>query len=344
MQMNIKKYRYIDYFKALAMILVVLGHINFANEEIKAWIYAFHMPAFFFASGMVINPKKTLNIKEGAKYAWKKIQSLVFPYFLWGLIYSSLELKNIFNIFYGSHYSLSVAGSLTSLWFLPVLFVATVFSILFSVVLKVHFNFIIKIILIMIALVAAYLMPTIERGYPWGINVAFAAFVFLLLGNILHPVIIKLYNAVLDKKFTIILTVSISCVAFIGTLLYKLNIPDRGYIMMANADYGNFPVFVVVASFGTVFLLTLSLLMDIVIKKAKIDRIFSFIGCNTLVIFAVQKPIIKVFSKLFSIINIYNPIALIMTCIGTIIISCIMALFFNKYVPVLTGHIQSALS
>lgn len=45
---------YVDYMKAIAMILVIMGHVNFANEPVKAWIYSFHMPAFFFCTGLVL--------------------------------------------------------------------------------------------------------------------------------------------------------------------------------------------------------------------------------------------------------------------------------------------------
>ena len=120
------KYRYIDYFKALLMILVIIGHINFANSSIKPWIYAFHMPAFFFASGMLLKNSGVFDSRSMKALLGKKIQSLMFPYFLWALIYSSLEGRNLLRILYGSHQSLGSAGSLTSLWFLPVLFEATV--------------------------------------------------------------------------------------------------------------------------------------------------------------------------------------------------------------------------
>ena len=46
---------YVDYIKAIAMILVIIGHINYANQEIKPWLYAFHMPVFFFCTGLVFN-------------------------------------------------------------------------------------------------------------------------------------------------------------------------------------------------------------------------------------------------------------------------------------------------
>lgn len=68
---------WIDLAKAIAIILVILGHINSANGPIKAWIYAFHMPVFFFLTGMVIR-QETID----HRYIGKNVRSLLVPYLL----------------------------------------------------------------------------------------------------------------------------------------------------------------------------------------------------------------------------------------------------------------------
>ena len=62
---SVERIEYIDIARAIAMVFVVLGHINFANSGIKAWAYSFHMPAFFFISGMVARWEK--------EYVWKRL-------------------------------------------------------------------------------------------------------------------------------------------------------------------------------------------------------------------------------------------------------------------------------
>lgn len=116
---SVSRKHYVDYIKAIGMILVILGHINFANDSIKAWIYAFHMPLFFFSTGLVTKPKRL-----DWKFILKKFCGLMIPYFLWGLIYSELSFGNLARLFYGSYYTISEAGSLSSLWFLPTMFIA----------------------------------------------------------------------------------------------------------------------------------------------------------------------------------------------------------------------------
>ena len=59
----------IDIAKGFALFLVVLGHVVTMHHTIFRWIYAFHMPAFFFLSGMTFRPEKSilsgLHQKEG---------------------------------------------------------------------------------------------------------------------------------------------------------------------------------------------------------------------------------------------------------------------------------------
>ena len=108
--------------------------------------------------------------------------------------------------------------------------------------------------------------------------------------------------------------------------------------MMACADYGQYPLFLLVAGFGILFLISVSVLIDTTIKLKIIDNTLSFIGSNTLSVFAVQKPVIKAFAKIFSIVPIYSSLALIITCIGTLIICCGAAKFINRYIPVMAGR------
>lgn len=90
----------IDIAKAVGIILVVLGHTNF---EFKNVIYQFHMPLFFFLSGMVWNKNKSITPCE---YIKKKLKSLYLPFVKYEMIF--LALHNFFTFigFYNNYYSL----------------------------------------------------------------------------------------------------------------------------------------------------------------------------------------------------------------------------------------------
>jgi fucose 4-O-acetylase-like acetyltransferase len=71
-----KRVDYIDLAKAVAIILVIVGHCFWHGVILDRLIYAFHMPLFFIISGFFV---KELNFKEGVK---KYSKAYLKPYFL----------------------------------------------------------------------------------------------------------------------------------------------------------------------------------------------------------------------------------------------------------------------
>jgi fucose 4-O-acetylase-like acetyltransferase len=92
---------WVDTAKGLGIILVVLGHVlrglvasNILTLTptaafIDAWIYAFHMPLFFFLSGLFLARSAA---KPAADFIWDKIGSVAYPYLVWSTI--TLLLKS----------------------------------------------------------------------------------------------------------------------------------------------------------------------------------------------------------------------------------------------------------
>ena len=54
---KMQRMTYLDCAKGVAIILVVLGHIDMGNNPLNNWIYSFHMPLFFVLSGMLMSYK-----------------------------------------------------------------------------------------------------------------------------------------------------------------------------------------------------------------------------------------------------------------------------------------------
>jgi fucose 4-O-acetylase-like acetyltransferase len=86
---------WVDYAKGLGIVLVVIGHtlrgeITSAKgselllaHQIDVWIYAFHMPLFFFLSGLFA---RSLRNKTPQDFFDSRWTILVHPYLLWSLI------------------------------------------------------------------------------------------------------------------------------------------------------------------------------------------------------------------------------------------------------------------
>ncbi len=325
--------------KALAMILVIMGHINYANDEVKEWIYSFHMPAFFFCSGLVLTNNKRKKLSFG-QVITKRFKRLMIPYLLWALFYAKFTIPNFCMIMYGSHQTLISSGSLSYLWFLPVMFVALLIFLSLEK-LKCFYSNWFKMILTLIAIMIAAYLPHIKIGYLWGGNVAFMAFAFIMIGNMSKKMTNKVYSYLLSKHHFIGLAICLAVVLLmgLGTMAYPCIQPDKGWVLMANARYGNIFLFLLVALCGTIMLLALSLLIDLCHPR-NISWL-SFVGQNTLIFFAIQKPIISCFRVICRYIQMSETIELIGTTFFTLVISVLLCLFINKYAPMLAGKDSS---
>ena len=83
----------VGYLKALGILLMVLGHSG-NTLHINHFIYMFHMPLFFIASGYCFK-EKYLSIPR--QYIYNKVKGIYWPYVKWSLLF--LLLHNVcFNL------------------------------------------------------------------------------------------------------------------------------------------------------------------------------------------------------------------------------------------------------
>jgi fucose 4-O-acetylase-like acetyltransferase len=92
---------FLDIAKGLAIILVVLGHsiggISLSHccgegayaRDIAYVIYTFHMPAFFFISGILTQEREGSNTAQSVA---RIMTSIVYPYILWSTIQTSAAI------------------------------------------------------------------------------------------------------------------------------------------------------------------------------------------------------------------------------------------------------------
>lgn len=139
---------WVDYAKGIGIILVVYGHVlrglHSAGFEFygrfyelsDSIVYSFHMPLFFFLSGLFFN--QILSKKGPKKLVFSKIDTIFYPYVLWSILQGSIEvfLSNYINgnITFNEVFSLLWTPR-AQFWFLYYLFFIFVF---FSLFLYVH--------------------------------------------------------------------------------------------------------------------------------------------------------------------------------------------------------------
>ena len=120
---------WIDALKGVAMLLVIVGHLIQTNYQsgianpIFNIIYSFHMPLFFFISGMCLNFSRLPDNIEGlCVYAGKKAIQLIIPSILWAVAVPVFFCRG-FNV-----PDLSF-GLFRKYWFLQSLFVIVVLTV-----------------------------------------------------------------------------------------------------------------------------------------------------------------------------------------------------------------------
>ena len=182
----------LDNARGIGIFLVILGHtLLLEYNKLVEIIYFFHMPLFFFLSGMSLyySFKHKLNFKD---YFVKKFKSIMNPYFIfslltflyWALFERNFRINNVpilntfINIFLGF-----VNGGLYSfnsvMWFLPCLFII---EIMFYFLIKLKNKN--KVLICFTFLILGYFLSKHSILLPFGLELAFIGIFFTCSGYI----------------------------------------------------------------------------------------------------------------------------------------------------------------
>lgn len=133
----------IDVVRGMAISLVVVGHTNEGllhrgwwgastiGQRMDQGIYAFHMPVFFFVSGIFLC--SGVNKRGMAEYTLEKLRTMIYPYVVWSVIYVFARLlfakyMMVPRLTAGEFVASLLSGHYS--WFLPTLFVAVMAGML----------------------------------------------------------------------------------------------------------------------------------------------------------------------------------------------------------------------
>lgn len=274
---------YLDVFKGFGIFFVVFGHITH-NGILREYIWNFHMPLFFFVSGLLYKPN--LSFKE---FFLKKTKSLYIPYVLlfcitflyWVFIERHVRggeysiIHQLVGLPYGTYegYHLNFNGAL---WFLPCLFIT---EILFFPISKISNK-----IGIISFLLLSYSIGTILRineidYLPFGLHTAFFALLFYGIGFLskhLPEILIKT-----SGKYQNLLLLSCFAIQILSIGHYSSNISE--------CSLAYFPI----AFIGIILYLMLSI-------KITRNIFIEYLGKNSLIILAFQEPVYRAIIFLFS--------------------------------------------
>ena len=291
-----QRFAYIDIAKGLGILMVVWGHI--ASHWTSAFVYTFHMPLFFFISGMLFNRNKYPMFGDFLKARAKR---LLVPYLLYSVVtwavwavFSYLKGMPVVDILAPLTQTVLAKGSgqffvyNSPLWFIPCL-LAVEIMYFFSSRFCDWLNMLICIILMLISVLFEH---RFGNGYllllPWNFDAALMALPLYAFGNLLvkHFSLSGIYQFV-EKHRVASLAGVVACAAFIYVSLDIFPNISMGY-----SYYGNEWIFHLRALIGIAMVLTVSILIETIQKNHSTrGGMLDWCGHNSLDIMCTHVPI-----------------------------------------------------
>ncbi|MCL4353280.1 acyltransferase family protein [Patescibacteria group bacterium] len=318
-----ERIHWVDIARGIGILFVMYAHV-LGNQGIRYWFYAFHMPLFFFLSGVVFKKYDSFGT-----FFKKSVKGLLIPYFIFAILMygiwiinrgdfnllSNTNVKQFLSIFYGNgNDGLMLFNDV--LWFLPALFVTRViFASIVYVTDKTKRVVLTLFVFSVVGYVFSLLFPSTRL--PFGIETALSAVVFYGAGHLWFSsekgkeIIIK-YRKVLFPSLIVVMTI----LATIGFNYFGHQIDMRANRL------NNYFLFYFDAFAGTFAWIAFSVMLN---KNTMLE----YLGRNSLILFA-WHPIIFNYLRQFVtgnfssdiINNIKFSLPAIFTAIaGTVILS-----------------------
>ena len=325
---------YIDVAKGAAMLLVIIGHCNYAPMELMGFLYSFHMPLFFALSGLTFRPERYKNLKE---VVTTKFRTLVIPYLWlsvisWMLCFVILERlqpsRQMLRQFVGIAVGCRLTDYFFSLWFLQVLFLAEPLLYLVLRLTQEHRGWRLPAAAAAFA-VGAFVLSRV-RGTYWSADLVPIALSFLLIGYLLREAI-EQHNQLFDSLWLLLLAWGVNA------LFGYMNFAQVGRSDLYYCKLGNPLYFFLAACGGTVGMLALC-------RRIGHCRALEFIGRNSLVYYAFHDaPVLMVavaaVSRLFAWVPVlkHDAVGLVLAVTLTCAALAVMSVGVMRWCPFVVG-------
>ena len=333
--------QYIDVCKGLAILLVVLGHLQIPSLLYRS-IFAFHIYAFFFLSGVTFKVKAGQKfcdfLKDGAKrllipylffaFAWDITNMAAQLYTAKTFDFSAIGiLKNIADVLCGDLF-IESSASIGPSWFLLALFIVRATFWLMAKFTKNNFY------LIGIICIALFVLGSLCRGMsflPFKIFSTLTAFFFIYCGYVSKTNLMRLK----EKKIWILFLASV--IAF-GATFFAATSAERTLLLTSNVLPSN--IFLVLAGgiFGCIGLICLAMSVE---KTRFLSALLAFYGVNSLIIMGIHSEISLFFLLIFKLVGVAYLPKIVLVMIITMILSIPFSILLNKYLPFMVGRGRS---
>src|SRR6266542_249866 len=214
-----KRVEYVDIAKGIGIVLVVMGNNDFVLISVFAHklIYSFHMPMFFFMSGMFFKPNVPFwsFLRNRFNRVLKPFLAILLLNYFESISFSKVSLvmasKRLLKAMYANGHYLDWV----QLWFLPHLFAVSIFAyFFFKVVRGIHsvpLRWSILIVLYIVGVLTINLFWPFEfsllgrsftlYGLPFSIDLVLVSSFFFIVGYQINQ---KRNGSLVEKQWTLV--------------------------------------------------------------------------------------------------------------------------------------------
>lgn len=284
---------WIDIAKGVGILLVIAGHTFWLGWS---WpVYSFHLPLFFFISGILAHRKDIVSIPI---FLSRKARAIITPWFVAVLASavvcwfvpewrSGFHIGRIARDFYSANLN-CIQNS--SLWYLPCLLATIgIFSVF---VLIWRLNRLMGVAMLICAIVLSMSLPRLlpllcfllGSRLPLKIDTAILGFCFFAVGWLL-----------MEKPLPAVARVWCSggVALLLATAGWAFGAWTNGWVNMNSLEYGKYPILYMPVAFCGIF--AMCLICRFLPCDSVCGKVLSFYGKNTLIIFCSQSLFIRAY-------------------------------------------------
>lgn len=336
---------YIDYAKCFGMIAIMWGHIKLTGLS-NSFVYAWHIPLFFFLSGLVFSKEK---YNDFTTFLKKKARSLLVPYLFFSILtwmfwagFSYLthaEVESYWMPLLQTFIAQGSGGFLihnVPLWFVTCLFMVEVVYF-FIAKLPDWANILTCVLLAVLGYCAIEYSTFFDFTLlPWNLEVVSLALIFYAVGNLVTE------NVGHEKLVEWSKTHKLSgwSIVVIGFALTLIASKFNGSVSMGHANLHNPLLFYPAAFVGLAAVIVLCLLAETSSwnqNNGKIVRFLKWFGRNSFNAMAIHNPIkgvcVVVVGSVLGISSMAvasNTIASLLAFVGTFIATVVCMWLINR--------------
>lgn len=289
-----KRVEYVDIAKGIGIVLVVMGHNDFAliSPFAHKLIYSFHMPMFFFMSGMFFKPDMPFwtFIQHRYSKVLKPFLFMVLLIYVASISFSKVSFlvagRRLIKAMYANGYYLDWV----QLWFLPHLFAVSLFAYFFFKVVKrtrvFRLRWVILVVMYIVGILSIKLFWPFEfnllgkdftlYGLPFSIDIAVVSGFFFIFGYELNR---KQNDALFENPLTLLIS-GITLTLLVWYLPARIDFNTR--------QFDSLVINTIEAFLGIFFILALSKQLE---RVGWLSTLFRYIGQASLIILIFQVPI-----------------------------------------------------